>query len=135
MKQFRNAKIFTLIFHGFIIIIAGHGVGIMGMLDGLFPYYLLKGEVHFESFENLIPWIVFSSFFGKIMIIFSLFSIRSLWKSWLTVIGVLLLLFSYIATVITSEESVTILSLLSGIPFLLFVGRVFYVMFCFKKTG
>lgn len=129
MKQLRSAKIFTLIFHGIIIIFAGHGIGIMGMLDVLFPYLLLKGEVDFDSFANLIPWAVLSSFLGKTIILISLYSIHKSWKFWLTILGLILLLLSFTSIVLSSEDSLVILSLLSGIPFISYTGLVLYLMY------
>ena len=33
MNDIRKVKIFTILFHSFIIIGAGHGIGIMGIID------------------------------------------------------------------------------------------------------
>ena len=128
-KQLRNAKIFTLIFHGIIVIVAGHGMAILGITDVLFPYLLFQGELQFNSFENLIPWTILSSFLGKVCILISLFRIQSLWKRWLTIFGLVLLLFSYLSIVFSDQISAKSISVLSGVPFLLYFGRVVYLMY------
>lgn len=140
MKQLRNAKIITIIFHGFITILAGHGMLLMCISDVIFPYTLMTGELHFDfslqhGFENLIPWTMLCSFVGKVIIIISLFISQKSWKYWLTIFGLILLLFSFISVMISNEESFFMISLLSGVPFLLYLIRCFYLIYNFRKEN
>jgi hypothetical protein len=137
MKQLRNAKIITIIFHGFIVILAGHGMILLSISDVIFPYVLTTGELHFEfslQHENLIPWGILSSFVGKIIIIASLFISQKLWKHWLTIFGLMLLLVSFACILVPNEDSLLMISLLSGVPFLLYFGRCFYLMHRLRET-
>ena len=139
MKQLRNAKIILIIFHGFITIIAGHGMLLMCISDVIFPYMLATGELHFDfSLQhdsiNLIPWAILCSFVGKIIIIVSLFVSQKPWKYWLTLFGLILLLLSFGCILLSNKESLFTISLLSGIPFLLYFVWVFYLLYRSKKT-
>ncbi|KAB8155879.1 hypothetical protein EZY14_001315 [Kordia sp. TARA_039_SRF] len=134
MKQLLYAKIFVIFFHAFIIIAGGHGYGIMGMLDVFFPVYFLSGELRFNYDTSLIPITIFSSVFGKILLLSSIFFKHTSKTQRRTIIGVVLLLVSYISTVLISEEDIRILSILSGIPFLLLLVQIFYLVFLSKTS-
>lgn len=134
MKQLLYAKIFVIFFHAFIIIAGGHGYGIMGMLDVFFPVYFLSRELQFNYDTSLIPITIFSSVFGKILLLSSIFFKHTSKTQRRTIIGVVLLLVSYISTVLISEEDIRILSILSGIPFLLLLVQIFYLVFLSKTS-
>jgi hypothetical protein len=134
MKQLLYAKILVIFFHTFIIIAGGHGYGIMGMLDVFFPVYLLSGELQFNYDTSLIPITIFSSVFGKILLLSSIFFKHTSKTQRCTIIGVVLLLVSYISAVLISEEDIRILSILSGIPFLLLLVQIFYLVFLSKTS-
>lgn len=138
MKKLRNAKIVTIIFHGFIVIVAGHGLALMCMADVFVPYLFFKGELKIDSSvfsdsTNFIPLAVFSSFFGKIILVSSLFIRRKLWKMWSTILGPLLLLLSFGCVVFQHDDSLYMISFLSGIPFLLYLSRTGYLLYLTKK--
>lgn len=135
IKRLRNAKIIMVILHGFIIIAAGHGILIMLLGDVLFPFFLIIGEIDFDftltsDYTSRISSAMLTSFIGKFILIVSLFLKTSHWKQWLSITGLLLLLFSF--GVLTygdwTYDSLFILSFASGIPFLLYLGRVLYLM-------
>jgi len=138
MKKLRNAKIITIIFHGFITIIAGHGLALMCIADVFVPYLFFKGELKinasiFSDSTNFIPLSIFSSFFGKIILIGSLFIRGKLWKIWLTIFGLLLLLLSFVCIVFQHDDSLSMISFLSGIPFLLYLSRTGYLLYMTKN--
>ncbi|PTX60101.1 hypothetical protein C8N46_107107 [Kordia periserrulae] len=134
MKQLLYAKILVIFFHAFIVIVGGHGYGIMGMLDILFPMYLLTGELQFNYDTILIFIAVLCSFFGKILLLSSIFFKHTSKTQRRTIVGVLLLLVSYINVVLVSEEDIKILSILSGIPFLFLMVQIFYLVFLSKTS-
>ncbi|MGH1387932.1 hypothetical protein [Kordia sp.] len=139
MKQLRNAKIITIIFHGFITIIAGHGMIVMCISDVIFPYLLTTGELQFNfSLQHhsikLIPWAMLCSFVGKAIIIASLFVSQKSWKYWLTIFGLILLPLSFGCILLSNEGSFFIISLLSGIPFALYFVWMVYLLYCSRET-
>lgn len=140
MKKLRNAKIITIIFHGFITIIAGHGLALMCIADVFVPYLFFKGELKidaslFSDSTNFIPLSIFSSFFGKIILIGSLFIHGKLWKMWLTILGLLLLLLTFACIVFQHDDSLSMISFLSGIPFLLYLSRTGYLLYMTKMNN
>lgn len=140
MKTLRNAKIITIILHGFITIAAGHGMILMLLCDVLLPFYLLSGEIDIDftltnDYTSRISSAIIASFIGKIILILSFFVKIKQWKQWSTNIGFLLLLFSFglLTCGDWSYDSIFILSFASGIPFLLYLGRVLYLTYHAKN--
>jgi hypothetical protein len=75
MNDIRKVKIFTILFHSFIIIGAGHGIGIMGIIDiASIPNLIDNYEFTLNgSFDDNIMSIGLLSLIGKILLILSLF--------------------------------------------------------------
>ncbi|WP_028374939.1 hypothetical protein [Leeuwenhoekiella sp. MAR_2009_132] len=71
--------IFTLLIHCFIVIGAGHGIGVMGMIDviGIISVPLmLKNGIEFNlngGFEDRLSLVIILSILGKFTLIISLF--------------------------------------------------------------
>jgi hypothetical protein len=129
----KNAKILTIIFHSLTVITAGHGLGIMLMLDLVSIPSIIKNGYELNLTNEYESRFLISgsiSMIGKIILIASLFPKSILTKNILTILGVILLLISFGVLTIGDwfYESLFIISFCSGIPFLMYSGRVIYLM-------
>jgi len=93
MNDIKKIKIFTILIHSFIIIGAGHGIGIMGMIDiasipNLIDNY---GFTLSGNFDDNIMSIGLLSLIGKILLILSLFVKINRIKNLTALIGISLL--------------------------------------------
>ena len=93
MNDIKKVKIFTILIHSFIIIGAGHGIGIMGMIDiacipNLIDNY---GFTLSGNFDDNIMSIGLLSLIGKILLILSLFIKTNRTKNLTGLFGLLLL--------------------------------------------
>ena len=129
----KKAKILTIIFHSIIIIAAGHGMGIMLMLDLVSIPSIIKNGFELNltnEYESRFLITGSISMIGKIVLIVSLFPKAILIKNILAILGIILLLISFGVLTIGDwfYESLFIISFCSGIPFLMYSGRVTYLM-------
>lgn len=75
----KKLKIYTLLIHCFIVIGAGHGIGIMGIFDviGILQIAeMLKNGIEFDfngGFEDRLSLVIISSILGKLILVISLF--------------------------------------------------------------
>jgi len=139
-RKLRNAKIITIILHGFIIIAAGHGVLIMLLSDVLLPFFLVTGDVELSfiltsDYSSRISFAILTSLIGKLILIVSLFLKNSHGKQWLSLIGLMFLVVSlgFLTFGDWSYDSLFILSFASGIPFLLYLGRILFLIYRTKN--
>src|SRR5690606_18083181 len=93
MNDIKKIKIFTILIHSFIRIGAGHGIGIMGMIDiasipNLIDNY---GFTLSGNFDDNIMSIGLLSLIGKILLILSLFVKINRIKNLTALIGISLL--------------------------------------------
>ncbi|MFC7445296.1 hypothetical protein C7H62_0499 [Mesoflavibacter sp. HG96] len=93
MNDIKKIKIFTILIHSFIIIGAGHGIGIMGMIDiASIPNLIDNYEFTISgNFDDNIMSIGLLSLIGKIMLIISLFVKINRIKNLTGIIGISLL--------------------------------------------
>jgi hypothetical protein len=97
MTNIKKIKLYTILFHSFIIIGAGHGIGIMGIFDiiGIFQIpEIYKNGIHFNlngDYQDRLSLVIIFSIIGKITLITSLFLNRNKIKSLITIIGIIIL--------------------------------------------
>jgi hypothetical protein len=94
MKNIKKIKLYTILFHSFIIIGAGHGIGIMLFFDCLSIPSLFKNGLEYNlyaEYQDRLMLVGLISVIGKIMLILSLFLNTNKIKSLTTLIGIILL--------------------------------------------
>jgi hypothetical protein len=75
----KKLKVYTLLIHCFIVIGAGHGIGVMGIFDivGILQIpEILKNGISFDfygGFQDRLSLVTVFSLFGKFFLILSLF--------------------------------------------------------------
>ncbi|REG82711.1 hypothetical protein [Winogradskyella sediminis] len=123
MNDIKKVKIFTILIHSFIIIGAGHGIGIMGMIDiasipNLIDNY---GFTLNGNFDDNIMSIGLISLIGKILLILSLFVKPNRTKNLTGLIGLLLLWISvyFLTSGNWNYDSLYELAFWTSIPFLI----------------
>ncbi|WP_271425234.1 hypothetical protein [Aequorivita sinensis] len=123
MNDIKKVKIFTILIHSFIIIGAGHGIGIMGMIDiasipNLIDNY---GFTLNGNFDDNIMSIGLISLIGKILLILSLFVKTNRTKNLTGLIGLLLLWISvyFLTSGNWNYDSLYELAFWTSIPFLI----------------
>jgi len=132
----KRAIIITLVLNSIILvgIPAGHGYGVMIMVEFVaIPFLIENGIVFTEKypFESSILLIVLFSLISKIILIVSLFYKNMLEKKRVIYFGLILLLISFIGVVYRTwnyDDFLFVIMLGSGIPFLMYFGRVIYLM-------
>ncbi len=123
MNDIKKIKIFTILIHSFIIIGAGHGIGIMGMIDiasipNLIDNY---GFTLSGNFDDNIMSIGLLSLIGKILLIFSLFVKINRIKNLTGLIGISLLWITvyFLTSGNWNYDSLYELAFWTSIPFLI----------------
>ena len=116
-----------------IAVPAGHGYGIMIMMEFISIPSLIRNGINFsENYPfNSLVLLGLLSLIGKIFLIISLFYKKISDKKFLIYGGLGLILTAFIGAVYGAWEYDTFLFAVtfgSGIPFLMYVGRVIYLM-------
>jgi len=132
----KRAIIITLVLNSIILvgIPAGHGYGVMIMVEFVAIPFLIKNGIVFTEkypFESSILLIVLFSLISKIILIVSLFYKNMLEKKRVIYFWLILLLISFIGVVYRTwnyDDFLFVIMLGSGIPFLMYFGRVIYLM-------
>lgn len=128
----------TIILHSFILIgfPEAHGYGFMILTDlislaSIFRYLVFSESIDYDLAITLMGLI---SFFGKIILIISLFSTKM--KFIFRVAGLIFLLSSWLILLIYNSDFgiLTIITLGFSVPFLMYFGRVIYWMIKQQKT-
>ena len=123
MNDIRKVKIFTILFHSFIIIGAGHGIGIMGIIDiASIPNLIDNYEFTLNgNFDDNIMSIGLLSLIGKILLIFSLFMKINRIKNLTGLIGISILWITvyFLTSVNWNYNSLYELAFWSSVPFLI----------------
>jgi hypothetical protein len=105
MRDIKKIKIFTIILHSFIIIGAGHGIGILLFFDYLSVANLFKNGLEYNlnsDYQDRLMLVGLISMIGKITLIFSLF-VNIKWIKNLT--GLLGILFLWISVYFLTSGS------------------------------
>lgn len=129
----KNAILITIILHSFILIgiPEAHGYGFMIFTDLISIASIFRNLVFSESIDYNLTIILMGliSFFGKVMLITSLFSTKK--KNYIfRVAGLIFLFISWIILFYYNWDFgiLTIITLGFSIPFLMYFGRVIYWM-------
>lgn len=133
MNEIKKVKIFTILIHSFIIIGAGHGIGIMAMIDiasipNLIDNY---GFTLNGNFDDNIMSIGLLSLIGKIILISSLFVKINRIKNLTGLIGILLLWISvyFLTSGNWNYDSLYELAFWTSVPFLISSMLLTYLIF------
>lgn len=123
MNDIKKVKIFTILIHSFIIIGAGYGIGIMGMIDIVSIPNLIDnyGFTLNGNFDDNIMSIGLLSLIGKMLLIFSLFVKTNRIKNLTGLIGILLLWISvyFLTSGNWNYDSLYELAFWTSVPFLI----------------
>jgi hypothetical protein len=123
MNDIKKIKIFAILIHSFIIIGAGHGIGIMGMIDIASIPNLLDnyGFTLRGNFDDNIMSIGLLSLIGKILLIFSLFIKINRIKNLTALIGISLLWITvyFLTSGNWNYDSLYKLAFWTSVPFLI----------------
>ncbi len=134
----KNAILITIILHSLILIAIpkAHGFGFMIFTDlislaSIFRYLVFSESIDYDLTIILMGLI---SFFGKIILIISLFSTKM--KFIFRVAGLLFLFCSWLILFIYNWDFgiLTIITLGFSVPFLMYFGRVIYWMIKQQKN-
>lgn len=136
LELIKRVLIITLILNSIILIgvPAGHGYGIMIMFEFISIPTLIKNGFDFQKeypFQSSLILIVLVSLIGKLISILLLFSKNILNKKNLIYIGLLLMLISFLFVCYGTwnyDNFLFAVTLGSGIPFLIYFGRVLYLI-------
>jgi hypothetical protein len=131
----KKAIILTLILNSIILIgvPAGHGYGIMIMFEVISIPMLIQNGFDFQKeypFESSLILIALISLIGKLTLIVLLFSKKILNKQNWIYIGMTLMLISFLIVCYGAwnyDNFLFAITLGSGIPFLMYFGRVLYL--------
>jgi len=142
-KVIKRAIVITAILNSIILIgvPAGHGYGIMVMFEFMSIPSLIRNGFEFEKgypFESGLMLIGFVSLIGKLLLISSLFYKRILNKNVLIYSGLILMLIPFLAVTYGAwdyDRFLFLITLGSGIPFLMYLARVIYFMNKEEKIG
>ena len=113
---------------------AGHGYGIMAMFEFISIPSLLKNGINFQKeypFESGLTLLGLISLIGKIILVACLFSTKIFKKKVRIYIGLGLIIIPFLIVIYGAWEYDTFLfavTLGSGIPFLMYFGRVIYLI-------
>ena len=129
----KRIKIWTMILHSMIIIGAGHGIGILGIMDiACIPKIIENGiqNNNFGDFGDNLILVGLISLIGKIVLIISLFMKKEPNKNIAGLIGLFILWVSFYVLVSGNwnYDSLYELAFWTGLPFL-FCSIVLFVLF------
>jgi len=117
----KTLRILTLVFNLFIVIGAGHGIGILGFVEIMTVRELFTGEFNFNltgHYDDRLMTVGLFSIIGQSFLISSFFFDDNL-KSRLTIVGCLILLITtYILTKDSKDLNLDMFSLMFSIPFI-----------------
>ena len=138
MKDLKKIKIYTILIHCFIIIGAGHGIGILLFLDYLSVNSLFNNELTFSldgDYQDRLDLVGLISFIGKIILIISFFVSNKIFKNTLNLVGVLVLWISVciLTTGNWSYDSLYAISFFTSVPFL--IASLFLVYYTFMSLN
>ena len=129
----KRIKIWTMILHSMIIIGAGHGIGILGIMDiACIPKIIENGiqNNNFGDFGDNLILVGLISLIGKIVLIISLFMKKEPNKNIAGLIGLFILWVSFYVLVSGNwnYDSLYELAFWTGLPFLI-CSIVLFVLF------
>ena len=139
----KSAIKITIILNSVILIgvPAGHGYGLMAMFEFLSIPYLIRNGIEFgkdNPFEGGLILAALISLIGKVFLIVSLFYKKIRDKKILIDAGLFLVLISFMSISYKAwqyDNFLLIITFGSGIPFLMYLGRVIYLLHRQERTA
>lgn len=122
MKKINSPVITTVILNSFIIIGAGHGLGILLIYEILSPQFILtdSNAINWDYYDGRLVPVAFLSLLFQPLLLMSLKIKKSqLQKILMNVFCIILIFIFFILVKDFSKSNVDTLSLISGIPFLI----------------
>jgi hypothetical protein len=130
MKNINKLTIIIVVLNLLIVIAAGHGFGILGLIELFwFPYNVSKYDIQtsLDSYDKSLPFVALLSLIGQIVLLISL--LNSKFQLALKIIGnILLLLAFYLLSKDLRDDEKSCLSFLTGLPFLITSIGLFILM-------
>lgn len=120
MNTSRKLKIWTIVCHGIITILAGHGVVFLFVIEILTFPYLTKENFSFslKAVDGHLPVIGFLTFLGQAALLFSILQQKQTVKNLSQIIGLCSLWMSVIYFIYdTSRNNYVPIALLTVVPF------------------
>ena len=138
MTNIKKIKLYTILFHSFIIIGAGHGIGVM-----LFFYYLsipmlFNNGIEYNlkaEYQDRLMLVGLISIIGKITLILSIFINLNKIKNVITLIGIILLWISvfFLTSGNWFYDWLYGFTFLTSIPFLIYSIKLTQLIFKNKR--
>ncbi|WP_459212402.1 hypothetical protein [Aquimarina rhabdastrellae] len=132
----RKALIITIILNSIIIVLVpeGHGGGIMILFEIFLIPEIIENSIDIQKIsfhENKLEVAIFISLIGKLILLSSLF-FKKIFNSkiWIK-IGLALMLISFLSVCYKTgdyDNFLFVITLGSGIPFLMYYGRIIYLI-------
>tara|TARA_R110001632_G_scaffold31109_6_gene81360 strand:- start:58 stop:504 length:447 start_codon:yes stop_codon:yes gene_type:complete len=138
MTNIKKIKLYTILFHSFIIIGAGHGIGVMLFFDYLSIPMLFKNGIEYNlnaEYQDRLMFVGLISIIGKITLILSIFINLNNIKNVTTLIGIILLWISvyFLTSGNWFYDWLYGFTFLTSIPFLIYSIKLTKLIFKNKR--
>lgn len=139
MTNIKKIKLYTILFHSFIIIGAGHGIGVMLFFDYLSIPMLFNNGIEYNlnaEYQDRLMLVGLISIIGKITIILSIFINLNKIKNVITLIGIILLWISvfFLTSGNWFYNWLYGFTFLTSIPFLIYSIKLTQLIFKNKRV-
>lgn len=138
MTNIKKIKLYTILFHSFIIIGAGHGIGVMLFFDYLSIPMLFNNGIDYNlkaEYQDRLMLVGLISIIGKITLILSIFINLNKIKNVITLIGIILLWISvfFLTSGNWFYDWLYGFTFLTSIPFLIYSIKLTQLIFKNKR--
>jgi hypothetical protein len=138
MTNIKKIKLYTILFHSFIIIGAGHGIGVMLFFDYLSIPMLFNNGIEYNlkaEYQDRLMLVGLISIIGKITLILSIFINLNKIKNVITLIGIILLWISvfFLTSGNWFYDWLYGFTFLTSIPFLIYSIKLTQLIFKNKR--
>tara|TARA_B110000240_G_C13378188_1_gene401288 strand:- start:66 stop:512 length:447 start_codon:yes stop_codon:yes gene_type:complete len=139
MTNIKKIKLYTILFHSFIIIGAGHGIGVMLFFDYLSIPMLFNNGIEYNlnaEYQDRLMLVGLISIIGKITLILSIFINLNKIKNVITLIGIILLWISvfFLTSGNWFYNWLYGFTFLTSIPFLIYSIKLTQLIFKNKRV-
>jgi hypothetical protein len=132
MKRFKTLPALTIILSSLIIIGAGHGSGFLGLIEiaWLFQSYWIGTEDFSlslsSSYDKTLSAAAMIAFIGHIVMLVAFVVKGQKNISLIQIIGIILLWLAYVYIIHDIANILSLIGLVTGLPFIIVSGRLFY---------
>ena len=139
MTNIKKIKLYTILFHSFIIIGAGHGIGVMLFFDYLSIPMLFNNGIEYNlnaEYQDRLMLVGLISIIGKITLILKIFINLNKIKNVITLIGIILLWISvfFLTSGNWFYNWLYGFTFLTSIPFLIYSIKLTQLIFKNKRV-